>query len=214
MHQVDWRLYVILDPCVVPPGRALMDVAAEALDGGAGVLQLRDKSASTRELFATARSLAQLCRERGATFIVNDRLDVALASGAHGVHLGPDDLPIAQARRLAPELIVGASAGSLARALQLAAEGADYLGIGALYEARAVKRDASAPKGPEIVAEVAQSLSMPLIGIGGIDVHTAPVVASYGAAGIAVIRSVVAAESPRDAARSLLQAFNHGCHSH
>lgn len=202
---VDWSVYVILDPGQLPGGRAsIEDVAEAALRGGAGVLQLRDKRSSTRELVEVSRALTIRCRAYGAIFVVNDRLDVALAAGADGVHLGPSDLRVGDARRIAPGLVIGASAGTVEDARRHAIEGADYLGVGAIYDAHASKADASAPRGAKVVTAIREEVDVALVGIGGITAKNAGDVIAAGADGVAVIREVLAAEDPREATAALL----------
>lgn len=204
---VDWRLYVILDPEALSSGASLEGICRAALEGGAGVVQLRDKRSSTSSLVERARTLAGICREYDARFIVNDRVDVALAAGAHGVHLGPDDMAMADARRIAPDLLLGGSAGTVERALQLVAEGADYLGSGAVFDASASKPDAVHGRGTDALRRVVQAVDIPVVGIGGIDTTNARAVAETGAAGAAVIRAICGATDARAAAERLLRAF-------
>ncbi|MBA2664163.1 MAG: thiamine phosphate synthase [Bradymonadaceae bacterium] len=207
LKHTDWRVYVIVDPEHMPSTATLEDVARQALGGGAGVLQLRDKRASSSELLERASALARLCHAHGALFIVNDRLDIALASGADGVHLGPDDLPINVARRLAPDLILGGSAGSPERARELVELGVDYLGVGAIFEARPSKANASAPRGVEIIGQVVAVVDVPIVGIGGITAQNARQVILAGASGVAVIREVIASPNPREATERLKLAL-------
>lgn len=200
------RVYVIIDPehCA---DRAPLDVARRAVSGGATCLQLRAKRLDDRERVDLGRALSALARRHRALFIMNDRVDLALATDAHGVHVGPHDLPVETARRLlgldGAVRIVGASASSPARARELEAAGADYLGCGALYDASDAKPDASAPRGAEWVAEIARAVSIPVVGIGGITPERAGDVVRHGAAGVAVIRAVCAASDPAAAARQL-----------
>ena len=203
---VDWSVYVILDPRALPAGQTLLDVAEAALEGGAGVLQLRDKQSEGRELVEHARRLARLCVEHDATFIVNDRLDVAMAAGADGVHLGPTDMSPRDARRVAPGLILGGSAGTPELARDYLDAGVDYLGVGAMFDAGPSKPDASAPRGPEAMARIREFTDIPLVGIGGITVETAGQVIEAGADGVAVIREVVGAEEPKAATEALASA--------
>ena len=186
-------LYVITDRL----DESLPQRVSAALKGGATALQLRCKGASAREVLAMGRSLGPLCKEAGVAFIVNDRLDLALACGADGVHLGPEDLPVDEARRLAPaSFIVGASAGTPAEAMKLEALGASYLGVGAIFDARASKSDASPPRGLEALREVCASVRLPVVAIGGIGRQSAPSCLRVGAAGVAVIREVFSPVSP------------------
>lgn len=206
VQKSDWGVYAILDPEHVSAGMELEALAEAVLQAGVKFLQLRDKRSSSRELLARARRLVALCQAHGAYFIVNDRLDIALASGAHGVHLGPDDLDIESARRLGPDLIIGGSAGSVEQALALEAAGADYLGVGAIYEARAVKPNASAPRGLQILRDVTAAVKIPVVGIGGITREKVAEVIAAGAQGVAVIRQISASAEPGEESRLLLEA--------
>ncbi len=207
LERVDWRVYVILDPAKLPKGADLLETAQRALRGGAGVLQLRDKESNARTLVERAQALQDICDGHDALFIVNDRLDIALAAGADGVHLGPHDVPIESARQIAPELLIGGSAGTLERAQALAEQGADYLGVGAIFNAHPSKPDASAPRGPQVLAEITGELEIPIVGIGGITADNAAQVTRAGAAGVAVIRAVVASDDPEASARRLLESL-------
>lgn len=197
-----WDLYVITDERL--SGRSHEEQAREALAGGAGIIQLRDKSATTRRLYEAALALRTLTRAAGALFIVNDRVDIALAADADGVHVGPDDLPVAVARRLLPGRLVGVSAGTVAEAVAAERDGADYLGVGAIYEARGSKADAGSPVGPERIAQIRAAVRLPIVGIGGIKAANAAPVIGAGADGVAVITGVVAAPDIAAAARELL----------
>lgn len=197
-----WGLYVITDP-LLGGGRDAIDQARAALAGGAGVIQLRDKHATSRRLYELAVALGALTEAAGARLIINDRLDIALAAGADGVHLGPDDLPVTLARRLLPAaMLIGASTGTVAEAIAAARDGADYLGVGAIYEARGSKADAGAPIGPERLREIRSAVSLPIVGIGGIKPENAAAVIAAGADGVAVITGVVGAPDIAAAARA------------
>ncbi|MCS7172615.1 MAG: thiamine phosphate synthase [Armatimonadetes bacterium] len=203
---LDLRLYVITDATF--RGRTHEEVASAALRGGATVLQFREKRATTRQLYETARRLRELCRSWGVPFIVNDRLDIALAVDADGVHVGPDDLPVGVVRGiLGPHRIVGASAGNVEEALRAQEEGASYLGVGSVY-ATGTKPDAGAPIGPEALGEIARAARIPVVGIGGITLDRIPEVIRAGAAGVAVISAVAAAEDMWEATRALRRAVD------
>jgi thiamine-phosphate pyrophosphorylase len=205
MRPVRWDLYVITDEALAG-GRSHEEQTRAALAGGAGVVQLRDKTALTRRLYEAAVAMRELCRAAGALLIINDRLDVALAAGADGLHVGPDDLPVAVARRLlAPGMVLGASAGTVEEAVAAERDGADYLGTGAVYEARGSKADAGPPVGPARVAEVCRAVRIPVVGIGGIKAENAAAVIAAGAAGVAVITGVVAAPDIAAAARRVVE---------
>ena len=185
-------------------GRDILEVAEAAIAGGATVIQLRDKTASTRLLVEEGQALRRLTRERGALLIVNDRIDVALAVDADGAHVGQDDMPAALAREmLGPARILGVSAGNLAEAEAAVAAGADYLGVGPIYATRG-KDDAGAPVGPDLLAQIAARWNTPQVAIGGISVENTTDVVRAGAVGIAVITAVVNAEDVTGAARELV----------
>jgi thiamine-phosphate pyrophosphorylase len=200
------RLYVIPDPRI-GRGKDLLDQARLALAGGATALQLRLKEAPSRDFYDAACRMGELCRRAGALFFVNDRLDIALASGADGVHLGQSDLPCAQARRLAPEgFLIGVSAHTPDQARQAAADGADYLGVGAVFPTGS-KSDA-APCGLEGLRSVRAAVELPLVAIGGITLEGIPPVLHAGADGVAVISAVVGQKDPQDAARRFQKALS------
>jgi thiamine-phosphate diphosphorylase len=194
-------LYVITDPHL--GGGHLMGARA-ALQGGARIIQLRDKEATTRQLVEYAQSLRTLTREYGALLIINDRLNVALAVEADGVHLGQDDLPVALARRIGGErLIIGVSAETVEEALRAEADGADYLGVGPMF-ATDTKPDAGVPVGPERLRAIKERVSIPVFGIGGITLQNAPQVLMAGADGICVISAIFTAPEPVQATRQLV----------
>jgi thiamine-phosphate pyrophosphorylase len=194
------RLYVVT-AAGDPPERALETVRA-ACDAGAEVVQLRRKE---EDALVTLR-LAERCRRAvassGALLVVNDRLDIAMAAEADGVHLGQDDLTVAAARRLWPRGIVGRSTHSLEQALTAQAEGADYIGVGPVF-ATPTKPGRPAV-GLELVRAVAAARPrVPWVAIGGVDETTLAAVLEAGAAAVAVVRAVSAAADPRAAARGL-----------
>ena len=199
------RLYVIPDQDTGAP-RALLAQTEAALAGGATTIQLRDKHLPGRELLALGTAMAGLCRQAGVLFIVNDRLDIALLCGAHGVHLGQDDLPADAARRLCPpEFIVGVSAQSEEQARLAKAHGADYLGIGAVYPTQT--KDAAA-LGLAGVRAVAQATDLPSVAIGGINLDNAAEVMGAGVDGLSIISAVVAAPDISLAARDFLEIID------
>jgi thiamine-phosphate pyrophosphorylase len=201
--RVQLALHVLTDRAL-SRGRDILTVATAALDGGATVIQLRDKTATTRTLVEEGLALRTLTRERGALLIVNDRLDVALAIEADGAHVGQDDdMPITLARRLlGPDHILGVSAGNLQQARFAIAGGADYLGIGPIYTTD-TKADAGQPIGLSLLTELAHHYTIPLIAIGGIHASNAAKAIHAGATGIAVINAVVNAENIAAATQTL-----------
>ena len=200
------KLYVIPDLRAGAP-RSLMEQARAALAGGAGTVQLRHKTASGRELCRLGEALAALCDDAGALFFVNDRLDVALACGASGVHLGQEDLPVAVARRLAPpDFLVGATARTPEQALRAWKDGADYLGVGAVTPTP-TKEDTTVI-GPEGFAAVAASVPLPCVAVGGITAAAVPDLRRRGAAGVVVVREAVGAPDPAEACRRLRELLD------
>jgi thiamine-phosphate pyrophosphorylase len=190
-------------------GRETVMVARLAIAGGATVIQLRDKAASTRQLINEGRVLRELTREHDVLLIVNDRIDVALAIDADGAHVGQDDMPGTDARRLlGPDKILGISAGNLHEAEQAVADGADYLGVGPIY-ATSTKADAGPASGPELLRNIAARWSIPLVAIGGITTARTPEILRAGASGIAVITAVVSAENIMLAARELADTLKY-----
>jgi thiamine-phosphate pyrophosphorylase len=194
------QLHVLTDPGLAR-GRTHAEIAAAAVAGGADVIQLRDKTASDEELVRVARALLSVVRAAGARLVVNDRLEVALAVGADGLHLGPDDLALAEARARWSGWL-GASARTPQRARELAAAGADYLGSGPLWGS-ATKPEAGPAIGVRRLGEIVAASPVPVVAIGGIGPGGAAPAIRVGAAGIAVISSVVGAEDPRAAAAAL-----------
>ena len=196
-------VYVITDPDL-SRGRTPEEVCARAIEGGADVVQLRDKGAFSRRLYEAALRMRELTRKAGVLFIVNDRVDIALAADADGVHLGTDDFPVSEARRLLePGKIIGASASTPEEARRAEAEGADYLGVGAMFEARTTKADAGAPIGPGAISTIKKHTNLPIVGVGGIKHSNAAEVISAGADGVAVISAVVTADDIAAAVREL-----------
>ncbi len=189
-------------------GRDTLTIATAALDGGATVIQLRDKKATTRTLVEEGLALRALTRKRGALLIVNDRIDVALAIEADGVHVGQDDdMPVALARKLlGPDRLLGVSAGNLEEARVAVAGGADYLGVGPIYATK-TKADAGEPTGLPLLTELASRYNTPLIAIGSIKAKNAAAVLRAGAMGIAVIRAVVSAEDIVAATHALRESM-------
>lgn len=198
----DYSLYVILDRQAAG-ARSLVELARQLLSGGATVIQLRDKVADGRTLYQEVLALKPLCQQAQVPLIVNDRLDVALAVEADGVHLGQDDLPPEVARRLlGPGALVGVSVDTVAQAQAAQAAGASYLGVGDLFGTRS-KPDAGAPIGLERLREIAAQVNVPIVGVGGVTLENATSVIAAGASGVAVISAVLGAADAELAAREL-----------
>jgi len=197
----DWRLYVIVDRAAIG-NRDLVEVASAAIRGGADVIQLRDKAASTGRLLDEAQQLLRLTQRAGVPLIINDRVDVTYTVGADGVHLGQDDLPVGAARNmLGAGRLIGKSTHSLAQAIAAQAEGADYIGFGPIFPTPTKPEYDSI--GTAFVRQVAQQVRLPIICIGGIDERTLPQVMQRGAERVAVVRAVCSAKDPETAAREL-----------
>jgi thiamine-phosphate pyrophosphorylase len=195
-------LYVILDTASLT-GRSHIEVARLVIRGGASVIQLRDKTTPKGELLALACELAALCRENGVLFIMNDYLDLAVAAGADGLHIGREDLPCAEARKLLPmDTILGCSVTSVEQAVAVEADGADYIAVGSMYPTPS--KEKAMVVGTGMLSQVRQATPRPLVAIGGITRENAAQVIAAGADAIAVIRAVVNADSPEEAARQIV----------
>lgn len=205
--------YAILDatPALLDDDAALLAQAGRLLAGAPCCLQLRAKAAGARAMLRGARRLAPLCRERRVPFCVNDRLDVAVAAGADVVHLGQDDLPLADALRLRaelgrPDLVVGFSTHNREQARAAAAQGADYIGFGPVF-ATTSKLDPDPVVGLDALADVCRTVSVPVVAIGGVSLSSVPAVAAAGAAAVALISAIAQAPDPQAAGRQVAAAF-------
>jgi thiamine-phosphate pyrophosphorylase len=186
-------------------GRDHLEIAREALIGGADMIQLRDKTGSLRDLLPQACAIRLLCRSYGALFIVNDRLDLALAVEADGAHVGQGDLPAVEARRLlGPNRILGVSTHSVDQALAARETGADYIGFGPMFPTR-TKQTGYVPRGPAMLREVRNAVSLPILAIGGITIENVGAVITAGATAPAVIAAVVGAADIAAAAAAFRQ---------
>lgn len=198
-------LYVLIDTAALV-GRGHLEVARQALRGGARVIQLRDKTTPKADLLELARQLAELCAEHGALFIMNDYLDIAVAGGADGLHLGPNDLPVAAARKLVPiDMILGRSTTSPELAAAAEADGVDYIAVGSMFPTPS--KETAVVIGPETLARVREMTSLPLVAIGGIDADNAAEVIAAGADAVAVISAVVSAPDVEAASRRIAERF-------
>lgn len=186
-------------------GRTALEIAQEALDGGVTLLQLREKDAPLKEVLRQGAQLRELCRKRGVPFIVNDRVDVAVLLDADGVHVGQDDIPGLEARKLLGDgKIVGISAGTMEEAEWAVSQGADYLGVGPVY-ATSTKQDAGDAIGTSLISRIAERWSVPMVGIGGIQLDNAAQVVLAGADGVAVVSAIARSASPSEAASALYE---------
>lgn len=204
IKQFDCSLYVITD-ANLSRARSHSDVIAAAIRGGATIIQYREKNASTCKMVEEALSLLAICRIQHVPFIVNDRLDVALAVDADGVHVGQDDMPASLARKLIGEQkILGVSAENEEQARAAIADGADYLGVGTIFPT-ATKSNAGTPIGLDGVERIVRISKIPVVGIGGINASNVAGVIRAGASGVAVISAIVNADDVEGAARELRQ---------
>ncbi|MDI6892463.1 MAG: thiamine phosphate synthase [Actinomycetota bacterium] len=200
---MDYSLYVITAD-VPKLGRTHLDVAREAVKGGATIIQFREKGKSTREVLEMAMALHELLADREIPLIINDRLDIALAVGALGVHIGQDDMSLEMARRiLGSERIIGVSARNLEEAVQAARGGADYLGVGPIF-ATSSKGDAGEPTGLKTLSDIKKTIDIPIVAIGGVSLDNVEAIIEAGADGVAVISAVAFAPEMRRASEDLL----------
>ncbi len=200
-------LYVIIDPDACR-GRDVLDVARLALEGGASMLQWRDKHREKGAQLAEARALQKLCDDHGALLFVNDHADLAMVVGADGVHVGQGDLPVDAVRRVVPaDFIVGASTNNVAEALEAEAAGASYIAIGSIYPTSSKEPERTRAASPERLGEVKSAVSVPVVAIGGINASNLEEVVRAGADAVAVISAVCSADDVTGAARELAAHF-------
>jgi len=218
MKYFNLRLYLVTDENCLPPGRNLYEAVEEALQAGVTLVQYREKNGLGKGMLEKARKLVVLCHKYNVPLLVNDRLDIALLSGADGVHLGQDDIPVAEARRMAnlffancaathtansthqqtgSRFIIGATAHNVEEALAAEAAGADYLGCGAVF-ATSTKKD-TVPLGLEGLKAIRQSVHIPIAGIAGITPDNYRQVLEAGADGVAVVSGILGAAYIRGA---------------
>lgn len=200
------RLHVLTDT-LLQSRFSHVQLTEMAIAGGADTIQFRDKKGSTREIIQIATQMKRVCAHRGVAFIVNDRIDVAIAAQADGVHLGQNDFPIPLARKLLGNgRIIGGSAATLKEARQCLADGADYVGFGPVFQTGS-KDDAGPVTGIETLREIVGAIPLPIIAIGGVDAESAPTIMQTGAHGIAVISAVCCRKDPQQAAKALFETL-------
>ena len=196
-------LYVIIDPDACAP-RDAVDVARLALEGGAAMLQWRDKRREKGDQLSQARAIRELCKQHGAYFIVNDHVDLALAVGADGAHLGQHDLPVEAVRPFVPQgFIIGVSTNSADEARRAEAGGAGYIAIGSVFPTASKEPARTRAASPERVRKVKSAVGVPVVAIGGINASNVDQVLAAGADAVAVIGAVCSAADPRAAAAEL-----------
>ncbi|MFT4881200.1 MAG: thiamine-phosphate pyrophosphorylase [Natronomonas sp.] len=189
------------------------EVVAAAIEGGVDVVQVREKDTSARERLQVARTVREQTRAAGVPMVVNDRVDIAVAADADGVHLGDDDLPVAAAReQLGADAVIGRSVSTPDAAREAEAAGADYLGVGAIYAtgSKADIDDEEYDIGLDPVRDIDEAVDIPFVGIGGVTAENAAEVVAAGADGVAVITAITAAEDPTRATRKLGVAVAEG----
>jgi thiamine-phosphate pyrophosphorylase len=200
------RLHLLTD-VVLQSRFSHEDLTRLGIAGGADTIQLREKIGSTRRMIELAKSMAVVCRQAGVPLVVNDRIDVAMACDADGVHLGQSDFPIPLARSLlGNDKLIGGSAATLEEAQICLADGADYIGFGPVY-ATGSKEDAGPVSGPALLKQVVETIPVPIVAIGGITAENVPEVMRAGAYGIAVISAVCCQIDPEGATRELREAL-------
>ena len=203
MKTVNLRLYLVTDETCLQYAN-LLDAVEEALKAGVTLVQYREKNGLGKEMLQKAVALRKLCHRYQVPFIVNDRLDVALLSGADGVHLGQDDLPVAETRKLtAPDFIIGATAHNVKEALAAQAAGADYLGCGAVFTTN-TKND-TVPLGLEGLRAIRQAVNIPIVGIAGITPDNYLQVLETGADGAAVVSGILGTDNITKAVKAFLK---------
>lgn len=204
--EVDYSIYLVTDRGLLQ-GRDLMDAVAEAIEGGVTLIQLREKDISSREFYQLALRVKELAHSRGVPLLINDRLDIALAVDADGLHIGQEDLPVQVARKLlGPDKILGLSVSTVDEAVQGEKDGVDYLGAGPFYHT--ASKDVSIfPIGPAGLKKIKEAVSIPVVGIGGIGLSNIEEVKGTGVDGVAVISAIMGAPDIKDAASKLADAW-------
>ena len=201
-ESIDYSLYLVTDRDL-SRGRATLKVVIAGVTGGVTCVQLREKNCSTRTFIKEALSVKQYLKKHNIPLIINDRVDVAQAIGADGVHLGQTDMPLTMAKDiLKGSMIIGISVESLEDAIRAEKDGADYIGISPIF-ATPTKTDTSPPLGLEGLKEISRAVSLPKVAIGGLNKENAGEVILNGANGIAVVSAIVSADDPRKAAKEL-----------
>ena len=206
---MDYSLYLVTDRPLCR-GRDLIEVVMEAVEGGVTLVQLREKAASTREFLREGIRLRNHLKERGIPLIINDRLDIALALHADGVHLGKDDMPYETAREfLGPQKIIGLSAESVEDAITADQKGADYIGVSPIFTTP-TKPELETGLGMEGIKRIREKIPLPLVAIGGINASNCRLALESGADGVAVVSAICSAEDPREAARAIREEVRRG----
>lgn len=203
MGKIDWSVYAIIDKVWLGE-RSIQKVAEQIILGGAGVIQYRDKKSESGDFFADAYILSQVTRKHGIPLIINDRVDIAMAVGADGVHLGQEDLPVDVARKIVGDgMILGGSVHSLSEFEQM--KEADYFGVGAVYTTST--KEGVPVRGIELIRQIRALTTKPIVGIGGITAENLSPVIEAGADGVAVISAILGAENVEKATLRIKEMF-------
>jgi thiamine-phosphate pyrophosphorylase len=206
-QNIDYSLYLVTDRGLAG-GRSTLDIVRSAVQGGVTCVQLREKDCSTLEFIEQAVTIKDFLKSQGVPLIINDRVDVALAVEADGVHLGQSDMPLDIAKKIIGDsMIIGISAESLEDAIRAEEGGADYLGVSPIY-ATPTKTDTAPALGLEGLRAIRENVGIPLVGIGGLNRETAAAVIQNGGDGVAVVSAIVAAGDPMMAAADLKQIID------
>ncbi|MBU8905738.1 thiamine phosphate synthase [Desertibacillus haloalkaliphilus] len=203
----DFKLYAITGE-EFHRGRELTKVMEEAILGGVDIIQLRDKKSSKRDVLQKARKLRELTNKHNVTFIVNDHIDVALAVDADGIHLGQDDLPIQEARKIVGnDKIIGISTHAIEEARAAERDGADYIGVGPVFPTNS-KEDVVDPVTTDYVSQIAREINIPFVAIGGIKLHNVDQVLAAGAMRICAISEIVGSDDVKGTCETFIKKIN------
>ncbi len=206
-QNIDYSLYLVTDRGLAR-GRSTLAIVTAAVSGGVTCVQLREKDCSTLEFIEQALAIKNFLETRQVPLIINDRMDVALAVAADGVHLGQSDMPLEMARKIAGRsILIGISAESVQDAVEAERGGADYLGVSPIY-ATPTKSDTAPPLGLEGLQEIRKRVKIPLVAIGGLNNSNASEVIRQGADGVAIVSAIVAADDPGTSAMNLKQIID------
>jgi thiamine-phosphate pyrophosphorylase len=207
IQKIDYSLYLVTDRGLAR-GRSTLKIVKAAVQGGVTCVQLREKDCSTLDFIKQAVTIKNFLKTRGVPLIINDRVDVALAIEADGVHLGQTDMPLDIAKKIIQDsMIIGISAESLEDAIAAEKGGADYLGVSPIY-ATPTKTDTAPPLGLEGLRAIRDAVGLPLVGIGGLNRDNAAAVMENGGDGVAVVSAIVAADDPAAAAGEIKQIID------
>lgn len=200
--QIDLSLYLVTEESIAI--EELTRIIAESVSGGVSIVQLREKNNSSLSFYKKAAALKQLLNELSIPLVINDRVDIALAIGADGIHIGQDDLPLPVVKKMVPEdMIVGVSVSTLEEALEADRNGADYIGVGSVFPTK-TKKDATL-MALEDLGEICRSVSIPAVAIGGITADNMSALSDSGLSGTAVVSAIMNADNPKAASESLLK---------